>query len=76
MITIVVSEKKFDVFSFLITFVGKENQSPNATKNKYRSPNPKSRSVNALARRSPCDSKPVGKRLDPKKLHVNLVFVV
>lgn len=52
------------------------NQSPNATKNKYRSPNPKSRSVNALARRSPGDSKPAGKRLDPKRLQVNLVFVI
>ncbi|PWA92666.1 ternary complex factor MIP1, leucine-zipper [Artemisia annua] len=72
MITTVVSEKKFDIFSFLITLMGKENQSPNATKNKYRSPNPKSGSMNALARRSPCDSKPAGKRLDPKKLQITV----
>ncbi|PWA89560.1 ternary complex factor MIP1, leucine-zipper [Artemisia annua] len=50
-----------------------ESQSPNATKNKHRSPNPKSRSVNALARRSPCDSKPAGKRLNPKKLQFEVI---
>ncbi|KAI3762917.1 hypothetical protein L1987_53359 [Smallanthus sonchifolius] len=48
--------------------VGKENQSSSSTKNKYRSPNPKSQSVDSLTRRSPVDSKSPGKGLAPKKL--------
>lgn len=42
-----------------------ENQSPNATKNKHRSPNPKSHTP---AKKSAVDSKLTAKRLDPKKL--------
>ncbi|KAL4559516.1 hypothetical protein LXL04_031656 [Taraxacum kok-saghyz] len=46
-----------------------ENQSLNATKNKHRSPNSKSQTVNTPAKKSGAvDSKLAGKRLDPKKL--------
>ncbi|KAK9073339.1 hypothetical protein SSX86_007663 [Deinandra increscens subsp. villosa] len=49
--------------------VGKENQSSSASKNKRRSPNPKSQTADTLARKSLVDSKPPpGKRLAPKKL--------
>ncbi|KAI3773812.1 hypothetical protein L1987_48347 [Smallanthus sonchifolius] len=46
----------------------KENQSSNASKNKHRSPNPKSQTVDTSVRRSLVDSKSPGKHLTPKKL--------
>ncbi|KAI7744260.1 hypothetical protein M8C21_012268, partial [Ambrosia artemisiifolia] len=62
------SEPSTHIENSPIVSVAKENQSSSVTKSKHRSPNPKSQTVDSLARRPPVDSKSPGKHLAPKQL--------